>query len=178
MALNELVFGFRPPAAPGTAGFESPAEEGGTLAGGGEDGDDSADGQSSAPAVEGDVVEGLGGACSGAQAGMIIGRAMREAFLAIETFLPPRGGLVSALADAGGVTPSFGAFAALGVRALSVLFFGCGGAGLSLPLLLPLACRSAAWYFCMVSAGRVCSGQRAGSLSLSHWRSYLTPACV
>lgn len=152
MALNELVLRFRP-----TGGFDSPAAA--AAAGGGDDGDDSEEGQSSAPAVEGDVVEGLGGACSGAQAGMIIGRAMREAFLATEALRPPRGGLVVS-PDEGGVTPSFGV-----VRVRAVRIFGCGVAGsCALPLVLRLASRSAAWYFCMVPAAASWS---TPSLSLS-----------
>lgn len=169
IARKELVLGFKPAA----AGFESATF--GTLAGlgGGEDGDDSEDGQSSAPAVEGEVVEGLGGACSGAQAGMIIGRAIREAFLNPEAFflLLPRGGLASAAADGGGATPST---AVVGVGA--VLFFvarGGAGAGFSLPKLFPLASRSAAWYFCIASAAapggaRFLSSVLAGELPQTH----------
>ena len=146
MARNELVLGFRTAATLLPAGAAEPsaatllaaAAAATTAAGGagGDDGDDSDEGQSSAPAVDGDVVEGLGGACSGAQAGMIIGRAMREAFRGpIEPFFPPRGGLVSeAAADAGGVTPSV------------VRFLGGSSAGpFLLPLVsLPLALRRAA----------------------------------
>ena len=145
MARNELVLGFRTAATLLPAGAAEPsaatllaAAAATTAAGGagGDDGDDSDEGQSSAPAVDGDVVEGLGGACSGAQAGMIIGRAMSEAFRGpIEPFFPPRGGLVSeAAADAGGVTPSV------------VRFLGGSSAGPFLLLLvsLPLALRSAA----------------------------------
>lgn len=122
-------------------------EDAGTLAEDGDDGSDDDSGQSSSSAppavlVDGDVVDGLGGACSGAQVGMIIGRAMREAFLDPEAILLPSVGLAptaSSLADGGGVTPSVGAAAVrffLDDRDFERDDCCCcrgGGAGLSLP---------------------------------------------